>query len=236
MKITLLTGKTYKIEEQIPFPIKIKKSITSKRLTLRIDSKERIPVLTIPRFTSAKRAVAFVLQNEGWITENLKKIPTPRPFKDGLTFSFFGSDITICHNPDLRAGVFIKDGIMHVSGQKQFLNRRVKDFIKEKAKDKLYKLTKKKSDLIGATLNDVTIKDTKSRWGSCSSKNNINYTWRIALAPKFVIDYLVSHEAAHLKHQDHSKNFWKCVAELCPNYAEGRSWLKVHGKELYLYD
>jgi len=74
----------------------------------------------------------------------------------------------------------------------------------------------------GAGVNRVTIKDTKSRWGSCSSLNNINYNWRIALAPMNAIDYLIAHETAHLRHRDHSKAFWNCVKTLCPFAESGR--------------
>ena len=88
---------------------------------------------------------------------------------------------------------------------------------------------------IGKNVKTVTIKDTKSRWGSCSNRGNINYSWRIILAPKNVINYLVAHEVSHLLYQDHSNDFWNCVEVLHKEYENSRDWLKTKGKSLYLY-
>lgn len=236
MKITLLTGKIFDIEKELGFPIKIKKSNSIRRISLRVDAKDRIPVLSLPLFCSTKKAVEFVRSHQLWLNNQLKKIPEKTKFKNGEKISFIDQEIEIRHDETLKSGVFIKDGIMFVSGKKEFLHRRVKDFIKAEIKKELTRRSKEKAAEIVCKLNDVVIKDTKTRWGSCSSKNNINYSWRIALAPESVIDYLVSHEVAHLKHQDHSRDFWNCVKKLCPKYIEGRNWLKNKGKELYAYE
>ncbi len=109
------------------------------------------------------------------------------------------------------------------------------DFLKQVAKKELMALSKKMAGKISRDVKNVTIKDTKSRWGSCSNRGNINYNWRIVLAPKNVISYLVAHEVSHLAHQDHSADFWSCVEGLNPAFEENRHWLKVRGKMLYLY-
>lgn len=240
MKITLLTGKTsnlpQKIQSELDFPVKINISPRAKKLTLRIDSKERIPVLTIPKRCSVKQVVEFATQHKPWIMESLTKIPVSKTFEDGETFSFFGQEVTIRHNPTLRRGVFIENNILYVSGEKEFLHRRIRDFIKKQAEEIFYAKSQELAQKIGCRVKDVTIKDTKSRWGSCSSMCNINYSWRIALAPEFVINYLIAHEVSHLKHQNHSRNFWNCVRTLEPECSRGRLWLKLHGKELYLYE
>lgn len=240
MKITLLTGKTFNLEEKIVselgFPIKVIKSSRAKRLTLRIDSKNHIPVVSIPNRCSASRAIEFIESHRLWIEQSLKKLPISKNFEDGETISLFGEIVTIKHNPKLRRGVYLEDGFLYVSGELDFLHRRVKDFIKKEAQKIFYNKSKILADKLDCKLNDVTIKDTKSRWGSCSSMHNINYSWRIALAPQEVIDYLIAHEVAHLFHQDHSRNFWNCVKSLEPQSAKGKLWLKLHGKELYLYE
>lgn len=236
MKITLFTGKTFNIQDALDFDIKIIKSARAKKLTLRIDFKEHIPVLTIPNRCSSKRAVDFVEIHRQWIENCLQKLPTTKQFENGEKVSVLGQMLTICHAPQLRRGVFIEDNILYVSGELDFLHRRIKDYIKKQAKLEFYKRSKILADSLNCELNDVTIKDTKSRWGSCSSINNINYSWRIALAPQEVFEYLIAHEVAHLKHQDHSSRFWKCVSELYPKAEAGKTWLKQHSKELYLYE
>ena len=209
MKITLLTGRTFDIQEQLGFEIKVVRSAQAKRLTLRIDEKARIPVLTIPPRCLTRKAVDFVNAHRDWITNS--------------------------HQPRRRGGAFIEQKQLIVCGAKEFMHRRVTDFLKKTAHDRLLELSRQKAALIDRVVHSVSIKDTKSRWGSCSSKSNINYNWRIVLAPAHVIDYLVCHEVSHLRHQDHSPAFWDCVASLCPDYQEGRAWLKVKGKELYRY-
>lgn len=235
MKITLLTGKTFDLSRHLDFELRVVQSARAKRLTLRIDEQERVPVLTVPRRCSEKRALEFVESHRDWITNMLARIPQSKKITDASQISFFGQLLTVCHQPEQRAGVYIEDGKIIVCGNKEFIHRRLIDFLKKQAHDRLYELSTAKARVIGCQVNSVCIKDTKSRWGSCSSKSNINYNWRIVLAPAYVINYLVSHEVAHLAHQDHSSAFWDCVAKLCPDYKEGRQWLKIKGRELYQY-
>ena len=236
MKVTLLTGKTYNIQEAFDFPLKVIKAPRAKRLTLRIDSKEHLPILSLPPRCTQRQAIKFITEHQEWMIESLKKLPQTKRFTSGEYISLFGKEILIQHAPEKRWGARIEKGILYVSGESDFTHRRVKDFIKKEALNKFYTLSLKMAEKINCSVNDVVIKDTKSRWGSCSSLHNINYNWRLALAPKFVIDYIVAHEVSHLAHQDHSSEFWSCVASLCPKYKEGQNWLKQHGKELYVFE
>ncbi|MBQ8677461.1 MAG: M48 family metallopeptidase [Alphaproteobacteria bacterium] len=236
MKITLLTGKIYNIQDAFDFPLKVIKSVQAKRLTLRIDSKNRQALLSIPPRCTQKQAINFVSEHQEWIIENLKNLPSKKRFISGQNISLFGQEILIRHAPEKRWGARIENGILYVSGESDFTHRRVKDFIKKQAQKTFFELSQKLAKKINCQINDVVIKDTKSRWGSCSSLNNINYNWRLALAPQGVIDYIVAHEVSHLAHQDHSADFWQCVADLCPHYKQGQNWLKQHGKELYAYE
>ena len=79
---------------------------------------------------------------------------------------------------------------------------------------------------IGKPVNSIRIKDVRSRWGSCSSKANLNFNWRLVLAPMEVLDYVVVHEMCHLKEMNHSKAFWDLVGEILPDYQKQREWLK----------
>ncbi len=235
MKITLLTGKTFDIAKEAGFKLDVVVSKQARKLSLRIDAKRRIPVLTIPRFCSKRQAVAFVQGQKPWIDFHLSRLPYQKNFADGYKISFNGADFEIKHCAELRGGVQIKDGKILVSGNKEFLSRRVRDFIKEQAQKILYERSVEKAVKLGKKVNRVVIKDTTSRWGSCSSLQNINYNWRIMLAPSKVIDYLVAHEVSHLAHQDHSEEFWNCVDELSEDMVFGRNWLKKHGSELNEY-
>lgn len=81
----------------------------------------------------------------------------------------------------------------------------------------------------------IHIKDQRSRWGSCSSKKNLNFNWRLVMAPEPVLDYVVIHELCHLEHMDHSAAFWGLVGSICPEYKQHRRWLKEHGENLYVF-
>jgi predicted metal-dependent hydrolase len=85
---------------------------------------------------------------------------------------------------------------------------------------------------LGVTYNRITLRAQKTRWGSCSKLGNLNFNWRLLMAPEAVIDYVVIHELAHLKEMNHSKRFWGVVAEHCPRWREHRKWLKDHQEEL----
>lgn len=234
MKITLLTGQTFNLQEKLGFEIKVVKSPLAKRLTLRIDEKAHIPVLTIPKYCSGKKALAFVEAHRDWIQNMLAKLPPIKHFSNGDQISIMGQKYIILHRPEQR-GIILKDGFLTLGGNHEFLHRRVTDYLKTLAAKELGRMSLIAAKKIGCKINHVSIKDTKSRWGSCSNKSNINYNWRIIMAPYDIIEYLVCHEVSHLAHQDHSEDFWQCVAKLCPQYKECQHWLKIRGKELYRY-
>ena len=234
MKITLLTGKTFDLEHAFDFELKVNTSLRLKRLNLRIDHKKRMVVLSMPKLYSKRKAYDFINAHIDWIEEKLAALPKIKDFEDGEQISVFGKTLIIEHNPNFGAPK-IKENILYVGGDKDFLHRRIKDYIKREAKKELFVRSNVLAKKIGCELKGVSIKDTKSRWGSCSNLKHINYNWRIALAPTEVIDYLTAHETAHLLHQDHSQDFWKTVQTLNPTYQIGKSWLEKHGNELYLY-
>lgn len=234
MKITLLTGPTFDFNNQFEFDVKVVKSPLAKRLTLRIDEKNHRPVLTVPKYCSQNKALKFLQTNHDWIVNMLARLPQPGHFTNGETVQFFGQKYILLHSPGQR-GVYFEDGFLKVGGDMEFLHRRTTDFLKQQTLKKLSDLTVKKAKILGCRVAGVAVKDTKSRWGSCSTLGNINYNWRISMAPLYVINYLVCHEVTHLKHPDHSASFWQTLKELCPDCDEGRHWLKVKGKELYKY-
>lgn len=236
MKITLLSGRIFEIDADLGFDMKVIYSNRSRKLTLRIDKKERIAVLTIPKYCSRKKAVSFVESHQDWVLDNLKRIPELKSFQENENISIFGKSYQIVHT-DIRGNTRLdkKNKILYISGGKEFLHRRVKDFIKKEALTEFTKRSIEVAEKIGKTVHNVCIKDTKSRWASCSSLNNINYSWRLALAPEYVIRYIVAHEVSHLKHHDHSAYFWALVEFLEEDANKGKEWLTENGHLLYMY-
>lgn len=102
------------------------------------------------------------------------------------------------------------------------------------AKDIFSQKTAHYAKLMGVTYGKITIREQKTRWGSCSSAGNLNYNWRLIFAPEEVVDYIVVHELAHRKEMNHSKAFYAVVSSILPDYKKQQRWLKEHGNELWL--
>ena len=136
-----------------------------------------------------------------------------------------GKEITIQHS-EKRLQTHIDQNILWVGGGKDFLPRRVADFMKKEFLIYLRPKITQKENMLGVKHTRLTLRDTTSRWGSCSSNGTLSFCWRLAMTPEFVIDYLIAHEVAHLKHMDHSSAFWKTVAELTPHTYQAKKWLK----------
>lgn len=108
-------------------------------------------------------------------------------------------------------------------------------WLREKAREAICERAEEYSKLIGVCYSNIRIKDTKTRWGSCSSKGNLNFSWRIIMAPVVVMDYIIIHELCHLRHMNHSKEYWKTVEQYMPDYKQYKEWLKVNGAKLCIY-
>ena len=225
MKITLLTGRTFDFKEKFGFNIKVVKSAQAKRLTLRIDEKNHRPILTVPKYCSQTQALKFLEDNHDWMINMLARLPRSTDFSNGETISFFGQKYIILHTP-LERRTYFDDGFLKVSGDSEFLHRRTMDFLKQSTLKKLSEMTVKQAKILGCRVSSVAIKDTKSRWGSCSTLGNVNFNWKLIMAPKEALDYVVIHELCHLYEFNHSDKFWQRVERYQRDYAHWRDFLR----------
>ena len=138
----------------------------------------------------------------------------------------------ICHRPEARGGAWIEGSDIIVTGAADFLRRRVYDFLRAEARRRILPLVAQKSALAGLRPLRVTMKDTRSRWGSCAPNGSLAFSWRLVMAPPFVQDYVAAHEVAHLRHMNHGKRFWRLVDRLTPHTAEAIAWLRLEGSRL----
>lgn len=123
--------------------------------------------------------------------------------------------------------------ILIVHGDAQHMGRRIADYLKKLAKTDINGLVLVHTGRIGKPATSVRFKDTTSRWGSCTSKGDLAFSWRIMMAPAEVINYLVAHEVAHLIEMNHGPDFWALCTKLCPDTPTSRAWLKRHGSALH---
>jgi len=210
--------------------------ISSRSRSIKVSFKHGRVTLTLPRGVSEKRGLQFLGDQWAWVERQSAKQPVPYRFQAGMTISLLGQDVHIVSQPTARRGVWQEGDTLYVSGEQDFLHRRVCTYIKRVAYEALGALVQEKTALLGIKAGKITLRDTSSRWGSCSATGNLSFCWKIALAPPFVMDYLVAHEVAHLRQMNHSDRFWAVVAQLTDNRALAHSWLRRHGGELQALD
>jgi predicted metal-dependent hydrolase len=150
-----------------------------------------------------------------------------------------GREYRIEHRPGERGTVWIEtDGSEHllcVAGERPHLSRRVHDYLKREAKRDLQVASQSAAQALGIEFKRVSVRDQSSRWGSCSSSGVLSYSWRLVMAPPFVLEYLAAHEVAHLIEMNHSRRFWRLVESICPQMGRAKAWLDAHGADLHRY-
>src|SRR5262249_10815365 len=192
-------------------------------------------VVTLPPRVSRSEALDFVRKSSRWIGERLKSEPADRPLRPGEEIVIRGERRRIAHSGSRRGTVALTQAGRLFSGQSAHLARRLVDWLKAQAKQDLLAASEFYAAAMGVKFHRLSVRDQKSRWGSCSSDGTLSYSWRLILAPPFVLDYVAAHEVAHLKHMNHSRNFWRLVLTHCPNAGRAKSWLTAHGAELQAY-
>jgi predicted metal-dependent hydrolase len=209
------------------FLVRLRRNRQARRYTLRIHAATREVVLTMPPRGSVRQASAFAQKHGAWIAARLERLPDAAPFSHGAVLPLRGVDYRIVHKRAARGTVWIETG--------EGCERWVRDFLKREAKSDLEKASRLAAAALGVAIKRVSIRDQSSRWGSCSTTGVLSYSWRLILAPPFVLDYLAAHEVAHLIEMNHSRAFWRLVERICPHMSSARTWLDAHGTALHRY-
>ena len=220
--------------------VRVRRHRQARRYTLRIHSVTREVVLTMPPRGSLKQASEFAQKHGAWIAARLARLPMAAPFSHGTVLPLRGVDTRIVHRHGARGTVWLESGadgepLLCVAGAEPHIPRRVRDYLKREAKADLDAASKRAAGALGVRIQRVSIRDQSSRWGSCSTTGVLSYSWRLILAPPFVLDYLAAHEVAHLIEMNHSRAFWKLVERICPHMTRAKTWLDAHGTALHRY-
>jgi hypothetical protein len=222
------------------YPVRLRRHRQARRFTLRIQSATREVILTIPPRGSLKEAHEFAQKHGGWIAARLGRLLQAAPFADGVVVPLRGEPHRIAHRPGARGAVWVEidaDGgrLLCVAGHAPHIERRIGDFLRREAKRDLEAASLRFAGDLGLVVRRVTVRDQSSRWGSCSTTGVLSFSWRLILAPGYVLDYLAAHEVAHLIEMNHSAKFWRVVQRLCPSHEKSKAWLDVHGADLHRY-
>lgn len=216
-------------------PVTIRRSARAKRIQLRIrpDGKAE---LVLPPHASEERGRAFLEEKAGWLWERLARAPQPKPFSDGQVIPVVGINHVIRHASGSRGATAFDEGppaSIHVTGEPAHLSRRVADLLKRRAKSEITSRAHPYAEAIDRKIKRISVKDTTSRWGSCTHDGVLSFSWRLVMAPEAVLRYVVAHEVAHLVEMNHSQRFWSLVRRLDPDYDTAKHWLSRHGRELH---
>ncbi|MGQ0444669.1 MAG: M48 family metallopeptidase [Beijerinckiaceae bacterium] len=220
------------------FRINLRRMAAARRYTLRVRAATKEVVLTMPARGSLSEAKSFAGRHAAWIGVKLRRLPANVPFEPGALVPLRGTLHRITHCPAKRGRVWIEDGapgsmpLLCVSAEAPFAPRRVRDFLVKEARRDIAAAVASHNKKLGVGPRKITLRDTTSRWGSCSASGALSFSWRLIMAPRFVLDYLAAHEAAHLLHLNHSAAFWATVSRLTADTARAEAWLKGHGSGL----
>jgi len=218
-----------------PVNVTVRRNPRARRLYLRIDPVRADIVLVLPRGVGLQEGLRFAHDRRSWLAGRLAAMPPPTPFADGVTIPLLGENVVIRHEPSARGGVTRQGHELRVAGGHEHLARRVRDWLKTQARLELSARSRFYAARVGQRISRIRISDPKSRWGSCSSRGGLSYSWRLVLAPPDVLNYVVVHEVAHLVEHNHGRRFWALVDSLAPDARAARAWLLRYGNTLLRY-
>ncbi|EJF79282.1 Protein of uncharacterised function DUF45 [Candidatus Bartonella washoeensis] len=222
-------------------PLRIKEHKCARRFTLRIDAGGRRIFLTTPPAISLCAVQCFMEKHRSWLEERLSHIFISSEnsyLKEGTRIPLLGVAHVIMRKEgrgvsEIIAGNMGQEPQIIVYGHLEYLPRRVADVLKKQAEIIIMPLVKKYAHKVDRKVKSVCYKDTKSRWGSCSTAGRLSFSWRLVMAPKEIIEYVVAHEVAHLVEMNHGLKFWALCEKLCPGSKVHQAWLKKNGYMLH---
>ena len=220
----------HRLDGNPPIDVTVRKSARAKRLSLRVSRLDGRVTLTIPHRSPLREGISFLETREIWLRTHLMKLAPVAAVQAGGVVPYQGGELRVVAGEVKRT--VLRDGALYVPDAAT-AGVRAKAFLKTKARDELAAASDFYARQLGKSYTRLSIRDTRSRWGSCSSDGVLMYSWRLIMAPPEILHYVAAHEAAHLVEMNHSPAFWAVVARICPTFEAHRVWLKNHGDRLH---
>ncbi len=214
-----------------PVEITLRRSAQARRFSLRVSRLDGRVTLTLPLRAREAEALAFVRDQEGWIRRALSDVPEAASVGLGSVLPLEGRPLTV--RPGSGRSVRVTDDSLLVPGDPASVPLRLATFLKAMARERLAAACDRHARSLGRPYARLTLRDTRSRWGSCTQDGCLMFSWRLILAPPPILEYVAAHEVAHLAQMNHSPAFWAEVARLDPDYALHRAWLRRQGQALH---
>ena len=214
--------------------VRLARNSRARRFTLRLEPSGGGAVLTVPPGVPMTECRGFLRRHSAWLDRALARQPAVIDVRPGVSLPIDGVSVTVEARPGKRRAVHLEDQVLIVPGPGA-PGPRIAAWLKEHARSRLGDAARHYATQLGTKVRAVAFRDTTSRWGSCSSRGTLSFSWRLAMAPIDVQDYVAAHEAAHLIEMNHSPKFWALVDKLMPDWQSRRDWLKREGRNLHTY-
>lgn len=216
-----------------PVAITLRKTAQARRISLRISRLDGRVTLTCPLRVSDREALSFAQEKADWLRRHLMEQPKQAGIGIGGDLPFEGITLRIAQGAGRL--VQVQDSLLLVPGSPERAAARIAGFLKQSARDRLAAASDHYATLLGHPYTRLTLRDTRSRWGSCTADGGLMYSWRLVMAPPAVLSYVAAHEVAHLAEMNHSDAFWSVVTRLYGDYHAPRRWLREKGGDLHRY-
>lgn len=216
-----------------PIDVVLRRSVRARRISLRLSRLDGRVTMTLPKHVAVKEAHAFARENEAWLRGHLSAQPTTVTLRSGAWLPVEGRMLRIGEGQGRR--VRVEGEAILVPGDEGRFGVRLSAFLKVLARDRLTEASDRHAARLGRAYARITLRDTRSRWGSCTHDAGLMYSWRLIMAPPEVLDYVAAHEVAHLAEMNHSQAFWDLVTQLYGDWKPARNWLRDQGAELHRY-
>ncbi|MEW9918269.1 M48 family metallopeptidase [Marimonas sp. MJW-29] len=216
-----------------PIPLKLRRSARAKRISLRISQLDGRVTLTMPKRLAAREALAFAQSKEPWIRQHLEARGADVTVGLGTELPLGGRLVQVV--PGRGRSVQLGRDEIAVPGPEDRVGKRLGAYLREVARDRLASACDDYAARLGHSYSRITMRDTRSRWGSCTSDGALMFSWRLIMTPPEVLDYVAAHEVAHLAEMNHSPAFWAGVERIYGPYKEPRNWLRTEGNALHRF-
>lgn len=214
-----------------PIEITLRRSARARRFSLRVSQRDGGVTLSLPLRAREAEAMAFARAQEGWLRGALARRPEAECVGLGAMLPLEGRLVRLEPAPAARR-IVLQGDLLLVPGAPGQAGARVAAFLKVMARERLSQASDRYAAEIGRTVCRITLRDTRSRWGSCTAAGALMYSWRLIMAPPDVLRYVAAHEVAHMLEMNHGPGFWAVVARLYPDWQDARAWLRAHGSAL----
>jgi predicted metal-dependent hydrolase len=214
--------------------VRLRRNVRARRMILRIARPGPVPILTLPPGVPVAQARAFLSDQEGWLRKHVAACAPRRVVEEGARLPYLDRTLTVRGSRE-RITRACED-VLLVPGRTEDMPARVGAWLREAARRECLAGATRRAAELGLPHGRIALRDTRSRWGSCTSTGDLMFSWRLIMAPSAVLDYVVAHEVAHLAEMNHSDRFWARVAALCPGYQAPRAWLRRNGAGLHAWD